>query len=461
MSLQDHTIRYGDDERTLAEWGIHAATVNVNDRAEDRLVLSAALEPSGAPLWPRHAAILLKDSSGTIRFNGIVGCPALSAKGGKRSHVYTVESPTWYLSRLIYRQKWPFPVSPSNVLGETEDQYVSQVILHRQRDEEEGEVSKINVRQQVNDILDYAVTVGLVPITYATGAIPTVEPPEDEQLDLRIVDALDTTLGWTPDVQRHWVYSAGLPRLQFSRIAFSPLAPLAILPEGVPGYFQLRTVDLGELEDFTARGRDDLLVPKYRVTYITTNQSGENVWRSVHRDESEVLGAGWGTMESTVQLRGLELTPDGWGDPEPRPADGLAAALHRPFSRLLYELSFSRTTDNCQWDLWPGEVWNITGAGTGLETAMSVCKSITRDLRIGRVDVECGLGSTLSLSGRLQLLRPNRKRQKPVNAGEQSYGFGDEEEQRESNLEESVLAWLHVAGALARYRVKMRPSPPT
>ena len=458
MSLADHTIVYDGDEKTLAEWGLSGAIAVANDRAEDKLTLTAALQPDAAPIWPMHSPIVLRDAAGKVRFAGIVGCPTISARGGQRSHVYPVESPNYYLTRLIYRQLWPFPSNPANVVsGGTVDEYVSQVILHRLR--EEAGAAKIHVRRQVNDVLNYAVTEGEVPITFATSAIPDIEPPEDEQRDLRIVDALDATLGWTPDVQRHWNFTPGIPQLTFTRVAFSSTSPVVPLPEGLPPYFQTRAIDLGDLEDFTARGRDDLLVPKFRVTYIRTNKSGDNVWRTVHRDESETLNGGFGTMESTVQLRGLEFDGTSWGDPEPQPADGLAASLHLPFGRLLYELSFSRTTDNCLWDLWPGEVWNITGAEIGMETAMSVCKAITRDLRTGKVSVECGLGSTLGLSGRLQLLRPNRKRQAPENAGEQSYGFGDEEEKRTTNLEQTYLAWLHVAGALARYRVKMTPAP--
>lgn len=427
MSLQEHTITVGLVTKTLAEWGLESAIVTTRDTGRDDLLMTAERGVAQAPIWAMNSTLILKDEGGTVRWRGTVGLPRKSARRGRQTHSYSAQGLPWYLDRLIYRQQWPFPTNPDDPLGAQTLEFVSQLILHRESGAGEA-TAKVNVREQVRAILDYAIEAG-VPMGYSTIGIPdNVEPPEDEQLDLRISDALDCTLGWVPDVQRHVHYTENPQRLVFTRAHFSG----STVSVHGPSYFQRRSIDLTQLEDVDVQGRDDLLIPRMRITYIVTNQAGEQTWRSVVRDESEVDNGGWGTSESTVQLRGLIWDGSGFTAPEPLPPSGLAESLHRGFSRLLYEVSFARTTDSLQWDLYPGELWHISGAGEDLEESLSLCKEISRDLKSGKVTVKCGLGTTLGLSGRLQLLRPNRKRQVPQNASEQSYGFGDENEKENS-----------------------------
>ncbi len=425
MLLETHSIEIEatGEKRTLAEWGFKSAQIVCRNDGMDVLAMVATRAPAETALFPMHSRLILRDGAEVKRFVGRVGLPSMIARGGVREQQYQVEGMTWEFARHIYRQVWKI-ASVNEMTGAVTytEEPLSMVNLFRN-----AAGAELTVSQEVAAILDYAIAQGL-DFTYDLTNLPTVRPPADEQLDLTINDALAAVLQWCPDVSRGWDYSGAQPRLYFSR---------GVVLEGVmlhgPEEFTVRTVALGELADYRCAPRDDLLTPVVRINYlrpiaVEMDDGTTRVPLNVSRDTSTEANGAFGVSESTVRLSDLQWTGSGFTPPEDAPAAGLAAALHAGFARLAFELDFSIPSSVVNWGPKPGEVWCVNDAGADLALAFSVCQSVTRDLRTGLLTMKCGLASSLGLSARLQLLRPNRKRQVPGSTGEMQYGFGKDDE---------------------------------
>lgn len=459
MSMLDvHDIEVvGGERRTLREWGFAGAVFEQRNDGTDALDLSAPLGPGAAAIFPPDTTIRLWDGDGIIRLVATVRRPRQGARAGKRWHRYTAEGLSWQLKEKMYRQTWKLAsVNPTTGAVTYSEMLLTAVTLFRNV---AGDAR--NVRQQIEAILEYAIAQG-VSLTYSLDNLPTVQPQAQEELDLRIYDAIRAALEWCPEVSMGVDYSSGTPHVYFSRAA--TLDGVQLLG---PETFSVRTVDLGELEDFEVDPREDLLCGTVRINYLRPLQvevadGSKRAPLNVSVDESTVSNGSDAVLESTVRLAELQWTGSGFEPADDEPVDGLAASLHEGYARLAYSLRFSRPVHVMEWQQLPGELWNVTGADADLETAFSVCQSIVRDLGRGRMEFRCGLQTGLSLSGRLQLLRANRTRKRPTGqAGEQQYGFGASDKEAQTTEAGDLVTFYgtKLGGAKAAWVIRAREVP--
>lgn len=428
--LQYHSLKVvaSGETKTLQEWGFHAAQMDSDGSGRDVLTLVAERTPQEGALFAMHAAVQLLDNDGAVRLDGIVRLPRGKASGTVRSQTYIVEGVlSWKMGRRMFRQLWNL-ASVDTTTGTVSytTELLTRLVLFKNKDGE-----KLNLKEQVEEILEYAQGLG-IDFDYDTSCLPEVQPQPDEQLDLRIWDALETALAWAPEVSRYVDYSGARPKLYFARAAAIDGIEVDVPDEAG---FELRSLNLNDLEDYEYDPRDDLLVPTVRINYLrpvkTIVDTGETrVPLAITRDTSTVANGAYGESESTVLMSTIHWNGAIFvSEDETAPASGLAKSLHEGFARLAFELRFRRPLVAMEWDYKPGELWNISGAGSNEATAFAVCQTVSRDLGNCMVSIRTGLRSSLSLSGRLQLLRPNRKRQVPENDGTRQYGFGKEDKE--------------------------------
>lgn len=450
MSLEHHTITVGAVTKTLAEWGLTSCVVRHRLGGEDEMILTATRDVDRSPIFEAGDELLLEDPDQVNRFRGRALRLRRSAGGGSEVHTYTVVGPWQYLKEVTYLQSAKFNADPEVIAVDLVPEETARVILHRNPET----AAKWNMRQQVEDALQFAKDAG-APIAFNVSGVPTTEPPEDQALDQRVADVVRRSLGWAPHIGCRWDYSTPLPVLRFG--------------DTVDGTeFESRTVDLTEVTEWTGDERWDLLCPEFEICYIGQNQATSEdqtiTWLTVHRDVSTVENGAFGRQVSTVVLRGYVWDGSQWTSPEPRPADGLAASLHKAFKQLFYELAWTVQGQEVDWTAQPGERWDVTGVTAGYEEAQSVAQEIVRDIGAGTTSIQAGPPSYLGLADRLALLVPNRIRGVSNSAGESTYGMkppeADEEEPGYTETQVRAMVLDGTSFAPASGYIMWKPATP-
>lgn len=474
--------------QTLDDWGISQLTVTkaalMGDRMSFEVPCTLAVD---AAIAARGSLVKLFSPDGVCRFIGELREPKPVIATGEQRRIYTVEGPWWWLQRVTYKQPWRFPAEvPTDYIGpETEmnEEQVGLVTLFRQYEVTPGsegnpaviDASKIDLSEQIGDALEQAVDYfgGLVPpieLDYDLGHVPSdtnpftvqtnVEPPEDEKKDLSVLDVLEVALRWVPYVTARWDYYSGTPKLMFSAAQAMDSAG-ALIPGGrVDGDgFTVRNAAVTDLvRDVDLEPLDDRMAGTVKLNYLITNVLPDDViYRSTESDTSTVDNGSKAEMEITVELRGAMWNGESYDDPEPRPPAGLARAMHQAFARLWWKFDLQFASQHPRWDLKIGEGWNISGVGSGPDSAMAVAQRIVFDVRMGITRVECGAPTHLGQGELLDLLMANRLRRPSQTADEQQWGFDGKEKDGEETGGGGIRGdndfGAIVAGVYREYRI--------
>lgn len=131
---------------------------------------------------------------GELWFSGVaVAAPAVDASADGEAQDYRIEGPWWHLESIIYQQPWQVAADPEDGESVLVSVWKSHLILGQGT---QGE--RLSMRQQLEQILDYAISAG-APLTYAIGG-DTLDSifPLDECRDLSCAEAIQRLLRWDP-----------------------------------------------------------------------------------------------------------------------------------------------------------------------------------------------------------------------------------------------------------------------
>lgn len=483
-----HKLRIGLPEaglhKTLEAWGIAQCTVTTGNLMGELLTFEIPKATGSTPICNLGDPVKLFDPSGTCRFAGIAGQPYLSVEGAQETWIYRIYGGDFFLARVPYKQPWRFPAEvPAELVGpatEMNEVEVSLVTLFR--DYANG--AKVDLYEQLADALQKAdafITAEGWQFGYNLAHVPhdtspftdttNVEPPEDEKRDLSVLDVIETCLQWVPYVSARWDYTDHYPVLRFSAAAAIHPGTNNLIPGGTiyGDGMTKRIAAVTDLKSCKPQPLDERLVKTLRINYLIENSvvdgAGETIiWREVETDTSTVNNGAFGEHIITVPLRGHLFDGETYTQPEPRPPEGMAIALHQAFARVWWKFSLGFVGQDVDWRYQAGEGWNITGMGTGPNTANAVAQVITRDIMTGETVIECGPPSHMGYDDLTALLFPNRFRTVPHRAGAQQYGF--DKEDRDPNDGTASGTWLELMVTVGgedverTFRIKTPPASP-
>ena len=454
-----HTLQIGATSQTLVEWGVTSCVVRANNLRGDQMEFVIPVDDvSAAPIASFGTTIRLYTPDGVCGFVGTCGEPIPEISGDKEAHRYIVRGPSWRLERCTYQQPWRFPADvPDELIGPDTEMYeeeVSLVTLFRNY----ADGTKVDLEDQLVDGINQGIsqlTAEGFAISASVEYIPAVSPPEDQKRDLSVLDLIECCLRWCPNVLARWDYSSGTPVLRFSRtLAFNPTTGVAGVSVSGLG-LSTRTLPVTALRECKPVPLDEQCIAYLEIAYLivdtaVTEDDTTIIWRRVERDVSPG-GVGFGTQTITVELRGVVYDGEEYTDPEPRPPDGLAAELHQAFGRVWWDLELTKVAQEVVWDYQIGEAWNVSGIGSGPAAANSVCQEIVRDIMLGTTSISTGAPSHLGLDDIMALLMANRVRTVPSKAGDQQYGFG-ENEKKGNDLNGAPIIEIENNGATEEWR---------
>ncbi len=407
MSLGNYTIQYiggfqagGTVPKalTFASLGVTACKIvqmaGGGDYAE--ITVDTTISSGGLPFLPLTRTNII-GPDGTVRFSGWLTRPGASANGSSQQQTFRFDGPNYLLANTVYKQDWMFAVDPTDYNSALGKVPIARVILNLQ-DYTTG--FHLSVADQIKAILDYVQANKLGSDTFAYGslaAIPAVQPPEDEQVDMYADTLVQRQLKWTPMVTSYWTYPAGVATLNFS--AYEAAANVGAAATG-----QI-IVDLasGTIISFKSEPRYDLLLGKVHIDYMQENDLTDDgsitgtrkLWAVNSTDESTVDNGSLRELNLSMDLRGAggprDATTGLLSWPQENPPVGLAAAIHGPFKQLTHSLSWSVTDADVDWATVPGLAVGVKNAGpTSIGGARSIIQQITRDLKTGTTSYEAG-----------------------------------------------------------------------
>ncbi len=404
--------------RTFATLGVTAARMTATSLGGDYfdLTVAANVASVGLPFVPlaRHDII---DPNGVRRFTGWLTAPTRTARAAEQGQTFRLQGPSYLLSSVVYRQPWQYPVDATNYLSDIAPQLVAKVLLCRT---DYATNTRVNVRAQIQAILDYAIKQG-VPFTYAgLTNIPDCQPPEDEQVAMHCLELIQRLLRWVPKVSMWWSYNTGNPVLNFSAndavnaahtsggSALAVTAGLGLV--GVPGEGGIVIdVNSGVLTAFDSVARADLLVGKVTVEYgsesdVTDDGSPtgtRKLWANLSTDVSTFDNGSLLEIAVPIDLRGAGGPRDPVTGlrqtPQELPPVGLAAAIHEPFKLLCHSIGWAIVGADVDWATVPGLAVGVLNSGDSLLAgSRSIINSIARDIGTGTTTYAAGPPAQLS-----------------------------------------------------------------
>ena len=422
----------------FAAWNIVKATYKEAMEGKDVLTLTIQQSIGTADKFTNLEQVRLFFTDGTLLFTGYNTKAGVQAKGNSQLRTYTIEGPAMFLDKVIFRHPmilwndttdWPgsnVPPNPNNgaSFSGVSFQFVSRVILGRQTLGFQS-LQKLTLTQQLQAILSYALGntgtnwstnpdgTEYIPMTWNGANVPAIWFPDTEETDITIRDGISRMLNWCPYIGYRVNYNSEVPQLWFD----TTLGGGTWGDNGAQAYI----VGAGDtrLTDFDGTVRWDLLVPAVEITVLFGNtvldpndpSSYANL-SSRHVDYASVSNGGFGTVRSTVIVRGPIYNVIGSNsyqqDGEVVPTNGLAASVLSSCDQAYAEGKLTLTDQDCDWTFHPGIPISFTGFPSLAGAQAAVITSIERELGKGTTTLNFGPPHSLGLKGRLGLLQGNR-----------------------------------------------------
>jgi hypothetical protein len=197
-------------------------------------------------------------------FSGLVTETPSLGTAAAESCDYRISGPWWYLESIIYQQPWNLisdPTDPESGLATT---HKSHIILGQS-----VSGSPISIRQQLGDILAYAVASG-AQLAYDLGEGDLdFSFPYDECKDLSCAEALQRVLRWVPDARIHFDYSATPPVLCLLRRGDAEKISIPLGPA---------------LRSLSITPRHDLRLAGVIIKYERSHSADGYVWNTLETD---------------------------------------------------------------------------------------------------------------------------------------------------------------------------------
>lgn len=277
--------KVGGLTQSVEAWGLSEPRLNFMSQASDTLTLRAGGRAVDAtPVFAVGDTIKLK-RDGAVYFVGrVIDVPGVGDGAGENQSV-TAAGPWWYLDNLVFQQQWKI----TNLLGGTTMVRKSKLILFV----DENGVAK-NVRQQIEEILDYVLEVAgsPAPFQYAVNAGLEFAAPFDPVQDVTCGEALRRCLRWAPDAVT-WVNYATTP----PTLNVAPRSALVAKSFAVPG----------DVESVALKPRYDLQVPEVVLKFEQVTTIDGVTWENVTLDvyPPGATAEAFGAVLATVNLKGF------------------------------------------------------------------------------------------------------------------------------------------------------------
>lgn len=420
-------LRPGDadwERRSAAEWGVTGGGTKHSGGGDDTLHLTFVGDVRAPAPWPAFTRLRLYSATQLLPvWQGVRIVPTWQAARGRQGQGVAHDGPNVWLAATPFLQDWHIPVHLETPQGDFVQRGLSWVILGGQE-------------QQVSDVINEAIVKVQsegYPVSLNMGVFPGWSAPEDRVTDIDCLEAIRRVNGWLPWMQCRWNHGGvdGDETLKPVLHWGSMLRPGNAL--GLPGTpWPVRELTLTALREFEGSERTDLLVRSVRINHIRKNRVEDEgislIVPSYAEDAATVANGALLRRESTIELRGGVWNGTEYDGGEPTPEAGQAGHLLAPFADLYHSLRFSLAGADCDWSWQPLELVNVTDGPPGFDSAWAVIQTISRDLRTGRTEIEAGPPSQLGAGTARNIVRPNRLRKTPDDAGMQTYGFKPDDE---------------------------------
>ncbi len=274
----DIEFKINSQQVDFEDFPVCAAKITRRSSAADELSISLAPHAAVVPQIGDTIEVFYR---GVRKFAGRTAKIPLT-KSAERSVVEIVAKNAWLdLEETVYQQKWVRSIN-----GNPASVFRSRVTLGQDL---EGE--KISVAQQLEEILQYAISCGA---QLSVGSIDTdSEMLLDETRDISCSQAIARVLKWVPNSSVYFDYSTGgLPALNIKKRAS----------------LETETIDIsrGSVSAATVTARPDLAIEGVSIKYEQENKQNDTTWLAISEEKypPDIVSDARKTIVMTVDLDG-------------------------------------------------------------------------------------------------------------------------------------------------------------
>jgi len=365
-----HTLIINGESRTPAGWGI--------DDESLQLVRASFLADTLA--WSMTTTDVLAEppfvfddtveyfQDGVRRFSGWIREAKFDGAAGEEVRRYVAKNAWHELECMTYTQpRAEATAADSYVIhvGANTPQVILGFRLNALLTAE-----KITTKNQMTDLLDFAINLGLA-IAYDVN-FSDLTPPYEERTNITVAAAMRAMASLTPDCISWLDYTVTPVKIYIRRRATE--TPITIdLTAGAP------------LHSFKGLTSLDDLVPtgvKLTVVDSVVNSADSHIYAGFTTQFAGVAGSTSRLFTGLVNLRGTLS-----GSPEASPAD-LASAYYAALQEKFYETTL--TFVNSATTYRPGNLLNFSNGPAAWATAKAIVQSVTETPVKGLMVVACG-----------------------------------------------------------------------
>ncbi|MEO6004251.1 MAG: hypothetical protein ABIZ04_04585 [Opitutus sp.] len=390
--MSSWTLKVGSVTRSIAGWGIDWDSLQCRFNSWDADEVSFAMTKASVLEDPVFAygddVTLYKDA--TIWFVGKIWKPSVAANSRSEVQKYLCKNVWQQLENLQYEQQRNTKVAADN-FASFQQIYSTRAVLGSRLNTSAAGLTKIDTKDQMVDLLDWAIAEGL-SLQYNVN-FSGLTPPYEEAKDMTVAAAMRRMGAWTPDCATRFDYSTTPPTLYISR-----------RPTATTRTIDLLAVSVGGLVEFAPMAADYDLVPSgVDVTFVggVTNPADGVRYALYNRITSTYLPS----IDRSRLLRGtLFLAGSGTIDEEATPT-ALAQAYADALSELFWNTTLTFAHVECPGTYRPGNLVNLTNGQTAWATAKAIIQAVTETPAKGLTVVECGRPPMLSTGTLAELQR--------------------------------------------------------
>ena len=386
------SLKVGATTRTLAGWGIDFNTMQPQFLSWDADELNFALTKASIleepPFAYGDAVTLYKDA--TVWFVGSIVQPSVSASAQSEAQKFTAKNVWDKLENLQWEQE-QVTYSAADDFATAIRQATTRTILGARMGV--SALEKISTKNQMTDLLDFAIAEGL-PLQYDVD-FAGLTPPYEPARELTIAAGMRRMGSWTPDLATRAKYNTTPPTIYIRRRAGAATITINLADPAASG-----------LVSWEPMKADYHLVPsgvEISVVSGVTNPADDLRYKLITRFQSaNALLPG---IDRSRLIRGtITLAGDGTHEEEATPEE-LAQAYEDALSELFWNTTLTFKHMEVPGTIRPGDLINLTNGQTAWATAKAIVQSVTETPALGLTVVECGRPPMLSQGTLAELQR--------------------------------------------------------
>lgn len=378
------TLKIAGETRTPQGWGIDDESLELKtvNFAADTLVWAMSEEDAlGETPFPYGSAVEYFED-GVRRFVGWVREETVVLSRAKEVLQFTCKN-VWHELELTTYTQQRNTKSATDGFSALVARSTTEVVLGARFTG--STLTKIDTKNQMTDLLDFAIANGLSADLQYNVDFAGITPPYQERLNITIAAAMRATAALMPDCATWFDYTTTPPTLYIRRRATETPVTIDLLG-GAP----LVKLPIKCLEDAIPSGID------LNVVDAVTNPADGSIYSRFTSQFAGSILTRPRVIAGTINLRGL------FSD-NPETAPDLAADYLAALQERYYETTITLVGSDTNYR--PGNLFNFTGGRVAWETAKAIAQSVTwtpaRQLQI----IECGRPPMLSIGNWQELQR--------------------------------------------------------